>query len=174
MSVSGLDEFNSRIGRIQAGGAFTRATIYIGLEDTFQRDLTRQVAAVPRMHLRETLSAGLAHVWAFLFGYGAFVLMLFLRCLMGGRAEDGLLVLGLDIIGAALASVALAQVLKLNSPLHRALQLIGIALSVLTMHNLVHLAPDAFSWAFSPVWVGQVMQSTPAQSLVLGDFVLRF
>ena len=175
MSMAGLEEFQARIGRIETGrGHLAGQTIFVGMDEVYHLAgaATTKRAESP---LRETLSLFLSYLWAFVFGYVAFVAVLFLRNGLALRpADSAMMELGMNIIGAALISVALAQLLRLNTPRHRALQLGGIGLAVVSLHNLVHWAPDLFGTVFSPVWVGHMIAQAPANSLAIAGFALRF
>jgi hypothetical protein len=175
MSVAGLDEFNARVNRINGGANFTRATIYVGLEESFIYSGGLRQAVPASSGFRQVLGTVLSHLAAGITGFVAFGLMLLLRCHFGVNKDQGAWVsLGLDIIGALLVAVACAQVLRLTQLSQRVTQLAAICITVLTWHNLVHLNPAFFSQLFTPVWVGQVLNGTEARSIMLNTLVLRF
>jgi hypothetical protein len=72
-----------------------------------------------------------------------------------------------DLIFALMLGLVLKSLLSL--PGHRLFlgQVLGAALMLVSMHNLVHLAPDLWARAFPSQWVAEVLQDTQPQSLLI-------
>ncbi|KPP87717.1 MAG: Tripartite tricarboxylate transporter TctB family [Rhodobacteraceae bacterium HLUCCO07] len=68
--------------------------------------------------------------------------------------------------GLALAMVLLlAIVFNLMRKRHLLASVIGIALAMTAMHNLVHMAPGEWAKVFSPQWVSEIRETTEPNTL---------
>ncbi len=164
------NEFMARLNRIEKGIGSSKSTLYVGLDETIMADskqsekLKKQAAAVPvkplgMFGIMVSLISGLLAVGT----------ALYLRFLLTGEAgpQDNV-DMTMAVNGGAALLIALFAGFMLKMPLVRfsPVAAIGILAGVVGFHNLVHLYPAQFAEVFSPVWVEQVVNATPANSII--------
>src|SRR5690606_29588990 len=72
------------------------------------------------------------------------------------------------------ASFVLAQIFRLSSKEHVALQGIGVFVAICTFHNLFHWAPNPMPAAFSPGYVAEMQEIAPANTAIFRGMVFAF
>lgn len=128
----------------------------------------RAAAGLP--DYRDSLRYPLSIIWAFVVGLIAVFAARYIRyhltggSLSGGDSADITMIIDAGIAGAT--GFALKGLLSLESKTLQLAQNIGVAVMVVMMHNLVHIAPAPFSWMFSPEWVRDVEQTTEPKSIL--------
>lgn len=164
------NEFLSRLSRIEAGIGSSKSTLYVGVDGTIMASskdsakLKKQAAALPSKPL------GLfGAILSVCFGTLAVVMALYLRYTITG--EVGPLNnadITMAINGGVAFAIALFGGFMLRMPLLKYIPVsaIGVLAGVVGFHNLVHVYPSQFADLFSPVWVEQVLTTTPANSII--------
>jgi hypothetical protein len=164
------NEFLSRLNRIESGIGSSKSTLYVGLDETIMADskqsekLKKQAAAIPAKPL-----GMFGIVVSLISGLLAVGTALYLRFLMTGEAgpQDNV-DMTMAVNGGVALAIALFAGFMLKMPLGRfaPVAVIGVLAGVVGFHNLVHLYPAQFAEMFSPVWVEQVVNTTPANSII--------
>jgi len=168
-------EFAARVARINAGGLHTRHTLFVGMEETFVLH-----GDLPRPKRRSDIEAeegdALSMLIAFTFGIVALVLARYLMFQVLGVTQSPATATDMVIEGVLALALAYIVCLPLNASrgVHVIAQATGVALATVALHNLVHLAPDPFVYAFSPDWVAGVLRETAPASLRFGAQTLTF
>lgn len=131
------------------------------------------VPAVPP--LRENIRFPARVVGAALAGVLAVFISRYIRfhlnggALAGDGADLGMI---MDGALAAAAGFALRQIFKFEAAVFLTAFNFGVAATIVTMHNLVHLAPAPFALVFSEDWVAQVIETTePKSILFMGESI---
>ncbi|MEL6169541.1 MAG: hypothetical protein AAFR35_12690 [Pseudomonadota bacterium] len=118
---------------------------------------------------KENVRYPLGIVAAFVLGMLAVLLSRYVRFhLQGGTltGEDPDITMMIDAGLAAGVAFALRIILKFEDKEHIFAKTMGIAVMVVTMHNLVHWAPGLFSVLFSVDWVDDVVLFTDPNSIL--------
>ncbi len=105
-----------------------------------------------------------------LLGALAVLLVRYARFRLTGTAlgePDADLLLAVDVVLAITLAIMLRALFRGRSWLHGFGKLLGVGAMVLSMHNLVHLAPEPFSRSFSPQWVESVVSQTAPGTLLM-------
>ena len=90
--------------------------------------------------------------------------------LTGENADIWMMV---DLALAVAIVISLRSIFRSGGKMLSIAKSAGVVVMLLTMHNLVHLAPGPFSKIFSPVWADQVIAGTkPNSILISGDSFL--
>ena len=168
IAVSGQESFQERLERLAAekGAAEPQEK---------SRRVTRAEAGLPSMS--ENIRYPLLFVWAAIVGMIAVFLSRYIRfhltggSLSGGENAD--MVMMIDGAIAAGTGFALKNLLSIEDKSLQFAQTVGVVIMVLAMHNLVHLAPKAFSVVFSPEWTQDVLETTEPKSLLFAGVTYR-
>ncbi len=169
--MSQQDEFQERLNRILAQGQRTGAPA-----PAYGRT-TQQQPVSSGGEIAGNLLYPLSLAGAFLLGLLAVGLGRYIRFhLADGAAGDQTADLDLMITAGfgLTASFVLAQVFRLSSKEHVALQGIGVFVALCTFHNLFHWAPEPMATVFSPGYVAEMQEMAPANSAVFRGMVLAF
>lgn len=164
------NEFLARLRRIESGTGSSKTTLYVGVDGTIPASsklsskLKKQIDAAPAKPLG--LFAALMSV---AFGLLALCAALYLRFLVTGNAgtlDNSDMTMALN--GGAAILIALFCGFMVKMPLLKfaPISAVGVLAGVVGFHNLVHVYPAQFANMFSPVWVEQVVTSTPANSII--------
>lgn len=131
------------------------------------------VSALPSF--RENARYPARIVGAFLLGLVAVLISRYVRYHMNGGAlggEGADVSMILDGTMAAATGFALRQAFKFEAKVFLSAFNVGVTAMILLMHNLVHVAPEAFGVAFSDEWVQVVIEQTePNSILFMGDSI---
>lgn len=169
-TASQKNEFLSRLARIESGAGSSKSTLYIGVDGTVMA--TSKLNAKLQKQATATPAKPLGVVGALLsaaFGIIALGLALYVRFLVTGQAgplDNADLTMAMN--GGAALGIAIFAGFMLKMPLlkYTPLSVVGIMVGLVGFHNLVHVYPTQFADLFSPVWVEQVVSSTPANSII--------
>lgn len=165
------DEFQERLNRILAQGQRTGAPA-----PAFGRPTPRQPVSAGS-EIAMNLLYPLSLAGAFLLGLLAVGLGRYIRFhLADGAAGDQTADTDLMITaGLGLAvSFVLAQLFRLSSKEHVALQGIGVFVALCTFHNLFHWAPEPMAAVFSPGYVAEIQEMAPANSAAFRGMIFTF
>lgn len=169
--MSQQDEFQERLNRILSQGQRTGAPA-----PAYGRT-TPQNPAPTGSEIAVNLLYPLSLAGAFLLGLLAVGLGRYIRFhLADGAAGDQTADTDLMITaGLGLAvSFVLAQLFRLSSKEHVALQGIGVLAALCTFHNLFHWAPEPMAQVFSPGYVAEMQEMAPANTAVFRGMVFTF
>lgn len=159
--------FAARIARINAGAANTKGTVFIGQDEQLHLGRREIVKPPKSREIAGNAAYPLSLIGAFGLGLLAVALGYYARFqLMAGQAEldDADLEMALSgVIGMALSFV-LAQMFRLTSKEHKAMQGAGVFVMVCAFHNFAHWAPGPMALAFSPAYVAQIQTDAPPNS----------
>lgn len=114
-------------------------------------------------------SKALAPIIAFVIGLCAVVLARYLRfrfevgALTGETADVMMLV---DIGFGIAAGILVKLVFRVKSPEYYPLLIVGVLVSVVMMHNLVHMSSGVFKTYFSPQWTEAVLEGTKPNTVL--------
>lgn len=171
-------EFTARLARIEQGTGTTKATVFMGLDESFRVD---DMAAFRK---------SIAQAEAPRTGSGATALPLLVGLLIGISAQiawrliefhlNGMPGADIDRDQAMVVSGAMGLLIAVfpcwalriarTGPLMAAV--LGVGLSLCALHNAVHLRPDLFEPLFSAAWVSDVLTRTEPQSLLWGSRII--
>ncbi|SMR71861.1 hypothetical protein SAMN04488030_1196 [Aliiroseovarius halocynthiae] len=115
------------------------------------------------------MSAPLLTILAFMIGLSAVVLARYLRFNFGvdtvtGETADTMMLADIGI-GVAIG-ILVKIVLRIRSPKYYSAMIVGVLLSVVMMHNVVHSSPELFRTYFSPEWTQMVVENTKPNSVL--------
>ena len=165
--------FNSRIKRIKD----PRNTYYVdGETGTFipKRVNKQQIKkAVKKRQEKATFGGVIMSVvlGAAMLMAARYVRFTYLGIEEGGPAADTLIMIDFGI--AAIAMFMLGGMIGQKTLKHMLAQVTGIALMIVTMHNLIWLAPAEFAQVYGQEYVNQVQATTAPTSLyVRGETIL--
>ncbi len=171
-------QFQERLQRIAAGGPNTMGQLYCGLPEEIEAPHRRRknrggATAASEAASRPRSGAGggaLSRIVSgFLIGATAVLVVRYARFRLTGSAlagPDADLLLATDVVLAMTLAIMLRGVVRLRGRIHGVAKFMGVATMALAMHNLVFLAPGAFSRTFSPEWVDEVLSTTQEFSLL--------
>lgn len=169
--MSQQDEFQERLGRILSQGQRTGAAAPAYGRTTPGKSVPAGDGIAVNLLYPLSLAA------AFLIGILAVGLGRYIRFhLADGTAGDQTTDLDLLItagFGMA-ASFVLAQMFRLSSKQHVALQGIGVFVAICTFHNLFHWVPDPMAAVFSPAYVAEMQEAAPANTAIFRGMVFAF
>lgn len=165
--MNNADVFAARLARIQAGGPNTKGTIFVGQDE--QHHFGQKSGAKPGKGREVAGNAlyPLSLLGAFGLGLLAVALGFYARFqLMAGQAqlEDADLEMAVSGGIGLVLSFVLAQMFRLTSKEHKAMQAAGVFVMVCGFHNLAHWAPGPMATLLSPDWVAQVRAEAPVNS----------
>ena len=162
-------EFAARLARIEAGGASRRATIFVGLDESYVIDRTRSVRASGAATLLGNAGYPLSIMVAFFFGCVAYATGRLLRFHMSGAADTPFtpdVEMAIDLATGLMISLLFSQIDGMRLSEQKIAKTFGVIFGMLTFHNLVHMYPDIFTRLFSELWVSKLIVSTKAYSLL--------
>ena len=116
----------------------------------------------------ENASYPLTILACFLVGFVTIVFLRWLRFQLTGEIDPNA---GLGVVDALLIggmTMATREVMNFRQPAFTAANVLGLCLGMLTVHNLIHVAPDLFAWMFSENWVDVMVYETAFPSLMFG------
>jgi hypothetical protein len=161
-------EFAARIARIEAGCG-SKTTVYVGMDETFQLKGRRKGPAGGQIEILRNALYPLSIVVCFALGIAANALATWLRFRLDGLpdpAADPDVNMAVQLMAGFCIAMVVAHLLRLRSGELTLAKSLGVVVGMLTLHNAVHVWPEAFKAAFSPLWVGQVIAQTEPQSLL--------
>lgn len=163
-------EFASRIARIEAGTASSKATVFVGMDESFQyyrsgrqgKSQSTGDSAVSMLYLVSLMAA-------FALGTLSNIAWQLFMFHFRGAAEtvasaDSVLII--DATASIVLALMLGHFLHLRAIGHAVWSAIGVGASMCALHNLVHVVPDIFVALFSPHWVSQIQENTIELSLI--------
>jgi hypothetical protein len=164
------NEFLSRLARIESGVGSSKSTLYVGVDGTVMANssanakLKKQALAVPAKPM-----GFLGGILSMVFGAVALGLALYLRFSVTGNAgplDNSDLAMVENGGVALLIALFCGYMVKMPMLKYTPICAIGVMLGMIGYHNLVHVYPAQFANMFSPVWVEEVVSSTPANSII--------
>ena len=162
-------EFAARVARIEASAGSRKATLYVGLDETYVLDRpSRKPPPSRTMTLICNAGYPLSMVLSFVMGFLAFGLGRYLRYHIQGMPDPGA---DLDVEALVEVSIGLIITLlvgqfdRLRSSEQMVAKVLGVVCALLTFHNLVHMYPGVFDQLFSKLWVTRVITTTAPQSI---------
>jgi hypothetical protein len=172
-------EFAARLERIAAGGAHTRNTLFVGVDEAY-------VLPTKKCKAKETrLEASLAFLYipltillALFIGICAMVLVKVVHFHAFANApiwDSAVTTTAINTMLAVLLSIIAGRlVFRDQAASLLSWQVIGVVFAATGAHNLVHQAPNLFALLFSENWVRQVLISTEFRTLIVGNMTLPF
>jgi hypothetical protein len=167
MSVHQTD-FAARIARIEKGIGSSKTTIYVGLDETYAVQY-RQRGNGGALDLARNAGYPLSVLLAFCIGIVSNVIARLAAFLSQGLPETGAnadYMMMMDFITAMMLSVVIGACVGMNIRNFMAARSLGVVAGMFGLHNAVHLWPWAFEPVFSKLWVGYILSSTEARSLL--------
>lgn len=165
--MTNAEVFAARLARVQEGGPNTKRTIFIGQDEQVHLGKKTIVKQSKSREVAGNAAYPLSLVGAFGLGLFAVALGYYARYqLMAGQAEleDADLEMALSgVIGIALSFV-LAQMFRLTSKEHKAMQSAGVFAMVCAFHNFAFWAPGPMTVLFSPDYVARIQSEAPPNS----------
>ena len=161
-------DFAERIARIEKGIGSSKTTLYVGLDETYAVRY-RASGKGGKMDMARNAAYPLSVLIAFCVGILANTLARLAAFLSQGLPERGVNIdylMMMDFITAMMLSLVIGAVLGMNIRNFMVARSLGVVGGMLGLHNAVHLWPWAFEPVFSKLWVGYIMTSTEARSLV--------
>jgi len=166
------NEFQERLKRIHAGGPNTLGQVYVGVTEDRASQRAAQKIMKKRnstISIRSILLFPFSFSGAFIIGMIAVLMSRFIRVQFYGSGLAGSDADILMLMDGSLA-LALAYVLRWMFRFQgKGLQIaatVGVALMMVSMHNLIHLAPEVFELAYPAEWVQEVIYTTRLDSLL--------
>lgn len=165
--MNNADVFAARLARIEAGGPNTKGTVFVGQDEQHHfgkktMDMRGKASAAATTSLNP-----LSLIGAFGLGLLAAGLAFYARFQAAAslpQLEDPDLEMAfLGGTGLVLA-LLVAQLVRLTSIQHKALQVVGVFFMVCGVHNLAHWVPGPMSAMLSPAWVLQIQTDAPPNS----------
>lgn len=156
--AQGRAEFSARVQRIETRGG-GRCEVFNGEGIVFQK----KTPAGPPLKVRLGKL-----VLALLIGAAAVFAAQYAIFALGDLPEEYNkpdYILGGKIALALVVMFAMRLFFNLNTKPQLALSVMGVALGLTAMHNLVHLAPEPWEVVFSPRWVAEMRASTAPGTL---------
>lgn len=148
-------------------------------DETFQQRLSRvrerqapEFASRPPVEVlpnwRENISGPAGYVFAFLIGCMSVFFVRLIRFHVLGNAITGPnadLAMGIETFGAMTLSFVIFMLLPWKGYQYKLVQFSGIALVIVTMHNMVHRTPTLFGLLFSEEWAAEITEETVPNSI---------
>ncbi len=165
--MTNAEAFAARLARINDGGPNTNRTIFVGQDEQVHLAKKVMVKKSKSQEIGGNAVYPLSLIGAFCVGLFAVALGYYARFqLMTGQAEieDADLEMALSgAIGVALSFV-LAQMFRLTSKEHKAMQSAGVFAMVCAFHNFAFWAPEPMKLLFSPSYVARIQTEAPPNS----------
>ena len=160
------DDFAARLARVQANKG--QSVIMVGQDESFVHRRKEVVQVARHREVAGNLLYPASLAGAFVLGMIAVAMGYYARFhIMSGHSElpDADLEMALTAFIGICTSFALAQMFKITSKEHKALQSAGIFMMVAGFHNLFFWAPGVMAVAFSPEYVVQTTLYAEPNSL---------
>lgn len=161
-------EFQDRIARIQAGKGFTKATVYVGLDQAFTYTPNSRRRTGGLSQALANAGYALSFPFCMAVGFLAHVLERYANFVLAGlpdpKASIDVEMFKMAATGMAIAVLA-THLLGLRDKGLLVPKLLGVASGMLFFHNLVHLWPQEFETVFSPIWVAKITAMTEPHSI---------
>lgn len=171
-------DFASRISRIESGIGNSKSTIFVGLDESFQYNRLRSAGKkVVAGELRRALLYPLAVFAAFLLGVASNLIWRLVDFHVRGLPDptaniDQLLLTNATI--SVVIAIVLGPQLGLKARSHFVMSVVGVAVGLCALHNVIHAEPQLFEALFSPGWVQDVVRNTDAHSVLWRGVSLPF
>lgn len=168
MSVSGLEDFNSRVRRIKSA----RNTSYYDPE--LQMNIPKRVSQdTIRRNAKAKLPSFKAFFWSLLIGAGALIAAQALRLRLLDVSEPGNVALFTDMLVALFIVLTVSGALRYRRLRYRLAQAIGVVVALVAGHNLMWYYPDQLAVIYTPEYVQIVRDTTEPGSLVFRDVTIN-
>lgn len=167
MSVHQTD-FAARIARIEKGIGSSKTTIYVGLDETYAVQY-RARGKNGTLDLARNAGYPLSVLLAFCIGVLSNGLSRLATFLSQGLPDGTINVdyaAMMDFITAMMLSVVIGACLGMNIRNFMVARSLGVVAGMFGLHNVVHQWPWLFEPIFSKLWVGYILSSTEARSLL--------
>ncbi len=176
MGTIGNDQkasFQDRLQRIQANGGTTPEPVLSAAAAPKEWEMPKSnrssgdVSPLPSW--QENIKYPLSIVGAFLVGILAVFISRYGRFHISGgtlAGEDPDLTMMIDGALAAGLGFALRTAFRFESKEYITAKMVGIAVMIATMHNLVHWTPNTFTTLFSEQWTREVVWFTEPNSIL--------
>ncbi len=172
------NDFTARLERIAAGGAHTRNTLFVGIDETYVLPVKNGRVQKTRAPLIEGLKTPIVMVSALFIGIIAMVVVRMIHFHSFANAPvfgSVINAVALDAILATILCIIVGRILfHDHAATLRSWQVLGVTLCATGMHNMVHLLPGAFGFLFSENWVRNVLVTTEMRTLILGYMEIPF
>lgn len=161
-------DFADRIARIESGKGSTKSTVFVGLDERYNALPRHYAEAVRRAKAEEDEQKSPSFLVCFGLGLLAYGIGQYVRFQATGLPDP---TTDADTAMLTNGAFGLATLMVLSLMFGRRLRglsiakVLGLGAGLVTFHNAVHYAPQAFETAFSPEWVAQVRAETEPQSL---------
>jgi hypothetical protein len=169
-------EFAARIARIEAGCG-SKTTVYVGMDETFQLMPSGRARKGGEFEVFRNALYPLSMVVCFGLGVLANAAATWLRFFLNGLPDPGAdpdVDMAIQLVSAFCIAMVVAHFLRLRSGELTLSKSLGVVVCMLSFHNAVHLWPEAFKIAFSPMWVGQMLAQTEPDSLLWRGICFTF
>jgi hypothetical protein len=161
-------DFADRISRIEKGIGSSKTTLYVGLDETYSVSYHARGKAGKLDTVRNAgypLSVLVAFILGLLSNAIARLAAFMSQGLPDGTANtDHLMVM--DFVTAMMLSVVIGACLGMNIRKFMVARSLGVVGGMLGLHNAVHIWPWLFEPVFTKLWVGYILSSTEARSLL--------
>jgi hypothetical protein len=177
ISKGGKDDFTARLARIHAGTGHTKATLFMGLDETVNVPLGKLLVRPKTEEVTHDGTGWLGLSVALVLGAAATIAAMLVQYHVLGKPAPDVpqdMVLAIRIVMALAIGYGLGLVLRLVSFEALMAQALGVLAVVTLLHNAVHLAPEPFAKAFSSSWVQEIMASTEFRTAVFRGEQLTF
>lgn len=171
------NDFAERLQRIEAGGAYTRNALFVGLDETYV--VTRSKGPTPKAKGQALVN--LAYPMTMVVALASGILSVFLIKLLRFHTDSTAPIGGEPLNDLALESalalvlcVAVGRWIWRDFGALRSWQAMGVLFMAVGWHNVVHLAPETFGMIFSEGWTARVLSSTEFRSFVIRGFTIPF
>lgn len=165
--MTNAEAFAARLARVQEGGPNTKRTIYVGQDEQVHLGKKVIVKQVKSREVAGNAVYPLSLIGAFGLGLIAVALGYYARYqLAAGQAElqDADLEMALSGVIGIVLSFVLAQMFRLTSKEHKAMQSAGVFAMVCAFHNFAFWAPGPMTVLFSPDYVARIQLDAPPNS----------
>ncbi|MBY6152610.1 hypothetical protein KUV47_05240 [Vannielia litorea] len=163
-----MDTFNDRISRINKGKQWAPdGVVHSPIQQQRRKGKNGPVARV--FH---TVSLPMA----FAIGLLAISVARYGRLAVSGVPEGGQVLtstLAVDAVMAVILTFVLCQIVQMRSVTQVVVATVGTGAGTLTMHMLVHRAPELFAQLFGPTWVNAVISTTDPNTVLYGHLLQR-
>lgn len=175
MTENPFTDFEARIKRINSGVAYTKGTIFVGV-DGFYRDgrvaKTKKAASARLIgNFAYPISIGIALLLGVVAGILGCAARFHLNMKFGdeiGPATD----MAINCCAGVLVGYSLLHLFRLRRNAHFHVMLVNVIALNCLMHNLVHWQPKLFDALFSPNWVYMVLRTTEAHSIMFFGYAI--
>ena len=162
-------QFQNRLNRIAAGGPNTIGQIYVGPPDTSSDPKSGKRKSKTGPDFLDNVLYPMSIIGALIVGAFAVFATRFIRFhMLGGEltGENADLWMIVDSVIAIGIVISLRSVFRFGGKALETAKTVGIVVMLLTMHNIVHIAPGFFGSVFSPEWTEEVVATTKPKSFL--------